>query len=89
MTGGLSSVLPRSQDLKDRNSVRQWCLGGAAAGGRPTSDEVRSQFTLSQVIGSDVTVNRTRHYVRGTDMDGLDGVFGFFQRLDGLAALSS
>ena len=39
---------------------------------RLTSDEVRPQFAFSKVIGSDVTVNRTSHYVRWTDVNGLD-----------------
>ena len=56
---------------------------------RRTSDEIRPQLALSQVVGSNVSVNRPCHYVRRTNMEGLDGVFGFLQRLDGLTALSS
>jgi hypothetical protein len=55
-------------------------------GGR-TSDKVSPQFALSQVVGSDVAVNRARHNVRWADVDGLDGVLGLFQGLNGLAAL--
>ena len=56
---------------------------------RRTPDEIRPQFAFSQVVGSDVAIDRTRHYVRWTDVEGLDGIFGLFQRLDGLTALSS
>ena len=72
--------------------LRQKTVPGRRSGPRerrPTSNEIRPQLALSQVVRSDVAVNRARHYVRWTDVNGLDGVFGLLQGLDGLTALSS
>lgn len=70
-------VPPQSQVLKDRSSIKgryqahRWERG-------LTSNEVRSQFTFSEIVGSDVAVDGTGHYVRWTNVEGLDGVFGLF-----------
>jgi hypothetical protein len=77
MTGDLSSVPPQSPDLEDRSCVkrqyhaqqREWRL---------TPNEVRSQLTLSEIIGSDMAVNGAGHYVRWTDIERLDGILGLF-----------
>ena len=63
----------RSQPRK-RTGTRE----AQQSGRRRTSDKVSPQLALSQVVGSNVAVDRARHYVRWADVDGLNGVLSLF-----------